>query len=280
MRREKIQIKFNEDGFIEYIGKKKGPTSIILVGVHGNEVCGIKALEKLLPSFQIERGRVLIGYGNPRAIKKGIRYVEENLNRMFRPNNKLSIKEKQSYEYSRAQILKKYLNQSSALLDIHSSNTPQSRPFIICEKLGRKITKYLSIGLVVYGFDHVEPGGTDYYMNQNNKIGICVECGYTKGKKAIDIATKSILAFLASRKHINKTLRIYKQTFIQMYKLYKTEKDFTLSKQFEDFENISRGQIIGRDGKKEISVKQYSVILFARNSNKSDQEAFLLGELL
>ncbi len=33
---------------IELNGKEKGPTNMILVGVHGNEKCGVEALEKIL----------------------------------------------------------------------------------------------------------------------------------------------------------------------------------------------------------------------------------------
>jgi len=265
---------------MEYVGKEDGSTSIILVGVHGDEPCGIEALEKIIPTLKIKSGRVLIGYGNPKAIKQEVRNTETNLNRMFRPDRDLTVKEKQSYEYSRAQILKKYLDQADALLDIHSSHTPESRPFIICERSCLNITRCLPLDLVVYGFDSVEPGGTDYYMNQNNKIGICVECGYTRDKETTSIAIQAIQAFLVSREHINGVRRTFKQTFIQMYMLYKNKKAFVLSRPFADFENVSCGEIIGRDGGEEISAKKDSVILFARNVNKKDQEVFLLGEKL
>ena len=64
-----------------------------------------------------------------------------------------------------------------------------------------------------------------------------------------------------------------------MYDIYltKTEK-FTLSKPFDDFETIERDQIIGTDGDEEVRSLDDSVILFAQNSERIGDEAYLLGK--
>ena len=263
----------------ELIGKDDGPTSIILAGVHGNERCGVDAFEKILSGLQINNGRVFFIYGNPRALALNKRQDEANLNRMFKYDENLSITEKNSYEYTRAQFLKKYLDQSGALLDIHASYTKNSVPFIICEPNAEEIVKYLPSNLIVSGFDDVEPGGTDYYMNRIGKIGICIECGYLGDDKSKEIAEKSIFAFLKARGHLVNDVLPNEKLYIKIYDLYKTKtNEFTLSKPFEDFESLSGGQIIGKDGDSEIRVKKDSVILFARNLEIPDAEAFLLGE--
>lgn len=263
---------------IQINGKEKGTTSIVLVGVHGDEKCGIEALEKILPTLEIERGTVLFGYGNPRAIEANKRYTEANLNRMFNDEN-LTPKEKESYEYQRAQFLKNYLNKADALLDIHASSIPNSRAFVICEANAGEIVKFFPINLLVSGFDKVEPGGTDYYMNINGKIGICLECGYMKDPQATKTAEETIFAFLKARDHINNNLISTKQSYIQMFKKYfaKTDK-FTLSKPFENFEVIEAGQLIGIDGQEEVKAPKRSQILFAHNGIKIGDEVFLLGE--
>jgi len=263
----------------QLVGKGKGPISIILAGVHGDEKCGVETLEKILSALEIERGRVLFGYGNPRAIKINKRFTEANLNRMFKNYNLLSKNEKESYEYKRAQFLKIYFSQADALLDIHMSFTPKSRPFIICEANAKGIIEYLPIDLIVSGFDKVEPGGTDYYMNSIGKIGVCVECGYLGSPESAEIAERSILAFLEARRHISNNATPAKQSYIQMYDLYTIKtNNFTLSKPFNDFEEISKDQIIGIDGRKQVRVEKDSVILFARNRKQVGEEAFLLGE--
>jgi len=264
---------------IEIVGKQKGPTSIILAGVHGNEVCGIKAFKQIISTLKIEKGKIIFAYGNPRAIKANVRFTEANLNRMFKDDNFLSSKEKESYEYQRAQVLKKYFDQCDTLFDIHASYTKKSNPFIICQSNSKDITKYLPVNLAVSGFDKVEPGGTDYYMNKNNKIGITIECGYLGDPLTTEIAINSILAFIKACGHITNDLSINKQSYINMYSICKTKtNNFTLSKSFNDFEIIQKGQTIGIDGKKEVKATKDSVILFARNTQQSGNEAFLLGE--
>ena len=264
---------------IKITGKEKGTTSIVLVGVHGDEKCGVEALEKILPNLKIERGVVLFGYGNPRAIETTKRYTEANLNRMFNGDEMLTTKEKESYEYQRAQFLKSFLNKADALLDIHASSIPKSKAFDICEANAEEIVKFLPVDLVVSGFDKVEPGGTDYYMNSNGKIGICLECGYIQDSQSAKVAEESIFAFLKARGHITNNLTPQKQSYIRMFKkdFAKTDK-FTLSKPFENFEIVEENHLIGIDGPEEIKAPKQSSILFAHNGTKIGDEVFLLGE--
>lgn len=267
------------ENIIELKGEVEGPRSMILVGVHGDEKCGVEALEKMLPSLRIDSGVVYIAYGNPEAIERQTRFFETNLNRMFKPDELLSETEKKSYEYGRAQYLKKYLNQADALLDIHASFTPASRRFIICEPNAEPITKYLPFDLIVSGFDAIQPGGTDYYMNQAGKVGICIECGYLGDPQSVAVAEKSIISFLGAAGHIaNPNLQKNEQVNMNMEYLHLTRSDhFVLSKPFADFEELKEGQLIGRDGEEEIRAPHDGIILFARNSNSPGEEAFLFG---
>jgi succinylglutamate desuccinylase len=269
----------NKEEIIEIKGKEDGPTSIILAGTHGDETGGIKALEKMIPLLKIEKGRVLAGYGNPKAIERNVRFTEANLNRMYKPDEFFSKKEKESYEYGRAQFLKKYLDQADALLDLHASFVPQSRAFIICEANAHDIVKHFPFDLVVSGFDAGQPGGTDYYMNKIGGIGICVECGYLGNALSAQTAEQTILDFLAARGHIKADLKTCRQSAINMTNLYFTKTDdFKLAKEFEDFEKVSKGQLIGTDGGEEVRSSKDGIILFARDMNVKGEESFFLGE--
>lgn len=264
---------------IQLTGKNHGSVSIILAGVHGNETCGIAAIKKILPNLKIERGSVMFGYGNPRAIKANQRYVEANLNRMFNNAAALSAQDRVSYEYHRAQVLKNYLNKAEALLDLHASSIPNSKPFAICESNAVGIVKFFPVDLVVSGFDQVEPGATDYYMNRLEKIGICLECGYIKNLRSTKIATEGILAFLKARGHLTNNLVPNQQSYVRMYKKYFARtNNFTLAKPFENFELVKKNQLIGTDGLTKIKATKQSLILFAHHGNKIGAEVFLLGE--
>ncbi len=267
-----------QDDFVELKGKEPGPVSVILAGVHGDEVCGLRALEQVLPNLSIERGTLFIGYGNPAAIRVNRRFTEANLNRLFKPGDELSRADKASYEYGRMLVVKRYLDMSGALLDIHASFTPGGRPFVICENNGLSIADRLPFDLVVGGFDKVEPGGTDYYMNRIGKIGICAECGYLEDPASTERAVKSIFSFLYARGHVSGKTDARSQERLVMYYLHRTRTDrFRLARRFNDFDGLARGEIIGMDGAEAVSSPKESVILFARDCDGIGEEAFLLG---
>jgi len=267
----------NQD-VIELNGKKPGPTSVILVGVHGNEKCGIRAIEELLPTLTIDAGKSFIIYGNPEAISKNVRFVDVNLNRLFGYPENTFPEEFVGYEYMRVGFLRQYLNQADYMLDIHASLTPDSKPFLICEKRSYEIAKYLQVPLVVTGFGKFQRG-TDYYMDSLGKVGICLECGYVSDKKSVVVAKDAIISFLKAVGHLNNDLEIIDQEPLRLYDMYQTKTDnFKLTKKFFDFELIKKGQLIGIDGAEEIQVNRDSYILFARDRNKINEEAFLLAE--
>jgi succinylglutamate desuccinylase len=269
------------ENFIEIKGQENGPISIILAGVHGNERCGVEALKKILPDLVIGRGTVFFGRGNPRALKVGKRFIAVNLNRLFRRDDELSNADKAGYEYRRAKVIRNYLDRADALLDIHASSIPNTKPFAVSEPEAGKIVKYLPAKIFVSGFDKVEFGGTDYYMNQAGKIGICLECGYLGDPQSTKIAEDSIFAFLKARGHLTNDLIPRRQSRVEMYQKYFTKTDnFVLAKSFGNFETVDKNQLIGTDGREEVRAPKRSLILFAHDCQEVNSEAFLLGTKL
>lgn len=260
-------------------GEKPGPASVILGGVHGDETCGVVAVQEAIATLAIAKGTVILALGNPRAIEQNTRYTEENLNRMFIDPDTLSPAQKSSYEYQRAAVLKEYLVQADALLDVHASFTPESRPFVICEPNAAGIAEYLPVPLVVSGFDEHEPGGTDYFMNKSGRVGICVECGYLGDQSSFILAREAIMAFLRARGHITGSLSKVTQQHKRVESLYHTKTDtFRLAKPFRDFEDVSKGDVIGIDGTEEVRAIDNGFMLFARNRSRKGEEAFLFGK--
>jgi len=259
---------------------ENGPTVTLMGGVHGNESCGVEILNKLKNKLKIKRGKVFIIFGNPKAIKKNIRQTQENLNRIFREEKDLTQKEKKSYEYKRSREIIPFLIKSDILLDLHSSYTQKSIPFIICEKNSLDLAKILPSSVVCFGFDDIHPGSTDYFMNKKKKKGICIECGATGSKKANKIARVSVNAVLSYLKMVDtksKSQIKNNQQSLRVSSIYKTKtNNFTLRKKFNDFEKVKEGELIGVDGKEKIYSDSSQAIVFAGNCNKIGSEAFVL----
>lgn len=274
-----MEVKFDRNRFATFEGVESGRVSTITVGVHGNETPGPNALGLVLPELRLDAGRVYFGYGNPRALRKGVRSVGPNLNRMFLSDEELSEEERGSYEYGRAQKMKRYLDKSEVLLDIHGTKNPVSSPFVICEPNGYEIVSQLPYDLVASGFDEFEPGGTDYYMNMQGKIGICAEAGYNLAPDSVDRARDTMFAFLRARGHLEgETIRRI-QRHVAIYSMYRTKTpDFSLEKILDNFAEVPAGQVIGYDGGIEVAAEKPSLVLFADTlrHEKVDSEAFLL----
>ncbi|MBU2496944.1 MAG: succinylglutamate desuccinylase/aspartoacylase family protein [Nanoarchaeota archaeon] len=262
--------------------KKKGPIVVIMGGVHGDEICGVKVIDFLKKHIkEIDRGTIYLIYGNPLAIKQEKRFVEMNLNRAFLQENKIDKIKINSYEYKRAKELMPILSSANFLLDIHSSKTPNAKPFVICEPHSYKLISHLPFQIVSSGWDKLEPGSTDAYVNKNKKYGICIECGYHTDKKTYDLAKKSALIFLNETvilKGENYKSITYPQKIINVYKIYITKTNFKPVRQFLDFELIKSNELIGFDGKKEIRTKKESFIIFCRQRKLPGEEAFLLAK--
>lgn len=254
--------------------QKPGPIITIIAGTHGDEICGIKAFKKIIPDIQLKKGKVYFILGNLKAIKLNKRQYQSNLNRLYKDDLLIDEKTKLSYEYKRSREIMPYLDDSEALLDIHSAMNTNSTPFAICEKQFIKIAKTLPVKIIATGFSEMEPGGTDGYMFSKGKIGICVECGDHISDLSNYKAIESIYAFLNYFDMVD----IPSQKTTHVYFIYKTKSNFKPAKYFKDFEPIKKGSIIGYDGNKKITAKEDGFILFVVSRNKPNKEAFLLGK--
>ncbi len=69
----------------------KGPTLIVIGGIHGNEVGGVIAMQavtaKLSDHSEPLKGRIYFLAGNTRALARGVRFIDADLNRSWTPKN-------------------------------------------------------------------------------------------------------------------------------------------------------------------------------------------------
>ena len=257
-------------------GELPGKTIAIVAGIHGNEKGALKALELALDSFHITNGVVHFVIGNPLAIKQGVRFVESNLNRAFKPNQHI---ESPTYEQKRARELMSLFDTCDALLDLHSVSNPKATPFIICEKKYFDIAKKFPFPIRSSGWNKIEPGGTDFYMSTQDKIGICLECGYHDDPKVTERALEGIKIFLGIMG--NSSFPVPQdndqQKEINATEIYITKENFVLADEFSDFTYAPAGKLIGHDGNNEYRMPSDGIVIFARATDKPGQEAVIIS---
>ncbi|MCX6763207.1 MAG: succinylglutamate desuccinylase/aspartoacylase family protein [Candidatus Moranbacteria bacterium] len=263
---------------IKKIGAETGKTVAVFCGVHGNEKAGVYAVTEVLKNIKIKKGIVYFVYANPEAIKKNVRLVRKNLNRCFLKNNR-----GKTLEDKRARQLMKILDQCDGLLDLHASNVEKATPFVICEKHSYKLAEIFDVGIVSSGWDRIELGATDGYMNKRKgAVSVGIECGYAgESRKNKQLAKKSILQFLQFFGCINQKVNFSKrkQKIIDVIKAIKKKTDdFYFTKKRIDFTPLKAGEIIAYDSGKKYVAGKNECIIFANASKKIGEEAFIVGK--
>jgi predicted deacylase len=108
------------------------PRFAVLGAVHGNEICGPLAIERLLRELEsgerkIKRGVLtLVPVANPLAYAKGERNGDRNLNRNLQP-----LQDPHDFEDHLAHALCPILAAQDVVLDLHSTTNPPGEPFIM-----------------------------------------------------------------------------------------------------------------------------------------------------
>lgn len=194
-----------------------GPTVAIFGGVHGDEQTGIEIVKGLVErGVQLEAGRVIVALGNLAAIEANVRHTGTNLNRAFKDltPDELDRLPSLSYEIRRAQELITLLHdedgEPEALLDLHDFTDPEGPIFMITEPRGFQVARYIGAPVISSGWSTAEPGGSDYYMETQQKIGLCYELG-DKTKPLVNLergngTVNRYLEFMGLRERASKPL--------------------------------------------------------------------------
>ncbi|MBU0957809.1 MAG: succinylglutamate desuccinylase/aspartoacylase family protein [Nanoarchaeota archaeon] len=261
---------------IEKKGIYPGKNVVVLAGVHGNESFGVRMLEKVIPNLKIVRGKVNFIFANLEAIKQDKRFVEYNLNRCFYKNQPVKIVN--TLEGKTAREIIPYLDEADLMLDVHASNNPESVEFVICMPQSFEFANILPFEKVSWNWDEFEPGSTDYYMNLQKKVGICIECGYTKDKESEKRGEKALMNFLINSGSINGYfIGLKKQTYFKIVDLYKNKNVFKKFKDFDDFGKLNDKTLIGFDGDKKVYANEGDFLLFVKDSDNLGDECFLVA---
>lgn len=267
----------DQGGIIVKRGKGSGKTLAVFAGVHGNEKAGIFALSKIIESVRIEYGTVYFVFANVDAIRKDVRMIEKNLNRLFFKSNSGETKED-----FRARELMAVLDQCDVLIDMHSSNTRTSKPFVICESNSFDFVSNLDVEIISTGWNSTHPGATDGYMYKRGKIGMCVECGYLGNSMHFsDFAENVIKSFLvfygAVPGEIKSSVVTNKRIIHVDTMLYKQDKSLRFVKEFDDFEKLEPHKPFATSNTREYVANTNDIIVFARGNCQVGGEACVLG---
>ena len=194
----------NIQGVVRITAEKNGPHVVMFAGVHGDEVSGVHAIEKLLFDFfggkrELMQGSLTLVRANEHALSAERRYIKHNLNRLFRDDYGPEI-DRTSYEFARAQELKTILQNCDYFLDFHSAPIAQE-PFLVAETKAVEFFGKLAIPRIMTGWSKFSSGAiggdTENYANAHGAMAATLESGSHFEKSSIDVAYKTAISLLA-----------------------------------------------------------------------------------
>ncbi|NQV35749.1 MAG: aspartoacylase [Phycisphaeraceae bacterium] len=124
----------------------------IVGGTHGNELTGIKLIQKWRDNREIvarDHLTVNLEYGNPPAIKAKVRFIDEDLNRAFHIKD-LEAEPTKSWESRRAHEINELLGpkfnnpKAEVIIDLHTTTSNMGNTIIVYnDPLNLKMAKYI-----------------------------------------------------------------------------------------------------------------------------------------
>ena len=284
-----------------------GPTLIVFGGVHGNEAGGVKAIRRVVPKLeQLKsklKGRVYLLAGNTRALAKGIRFIDSDLNRHFTVGN---IKKNSAQSIERG-TLSEDLEQTELLellhqvlgsahdevyaLDLHSTSadgvpfgtvgdTLRNRHFAekfpitfllgIEEQLEGTILEYLNgRGTVTLGF---EAGQHFAESTTNNHEALIWLALVNSG-----VLAATDVADLGKHRQTLESSTGGKRIVEIRYRHAITEQDaFEMKPGFGNFQPVTKGELLGKDIRGDLRAGESGLILMPLYQ-KLGEDGYFLG---
>lgn len=189
--------------------ERPGPMLAIVGAIHGNERCGLSAIERLREeltggALELSAGTLFLVHGNPEATLARTRHTPSgaDLNRLFDYDfvSELDPRLWQP-EHHRALALRPLLTAVDAVLDLHSTTAP-TPPFAIASRVAASEAFALALGLryVTLGWDGPGLLGDRVLLGpltRRERPGVAVECGQHDDPRAPEVAYACARAALA-----------------------------------------------------------------------------------
>ena len=276
-----------------------GPHVMLTALMHGNEICGAIALDRMLyAGVRPARGKLTFAFCNVEAYRifsrvdpAVSRYVDEDMNRVW--DRQALEGPRNSHELRRARLLRPLVDTVDYLLDIHS--TTNINPAMMLTGIGKKHLDFAkAIGFPFYLVrDAGHEGGQrlrDYERfgdPQSPAIALLVESGQHWAKATAATASEAAWRFLAATGVLSEAEAASwlerpraAQRVIQVTDRVTIQSDeFRFLDTYEGFEVIERaGTVIARDGSKDIRTPyDHCVLIMPSRRFARGQTAVRLG---
>ena len=290
----------------------EGPTVICIGGLHGNEPAGIIALErvfdqltKLSPTF---RGQLIGVSGNLKAFANGVRYIEEDLNRMWKPRIMDELLtggiHKKNYsieEAERSELIEVFAqscqkkNSAVYFLDLHTTSAKGS-PFItVADTLrNRAFTANFPVPRIL-GIEEQLDSTLLNYINEWGFIAVGFEAGQHEEKSSVENCIAALWIMLLGAGCVNaQEIPDYQSSYLELKKasmnnvgIYEVcyrhdiENDagFLMEPGYLNFQDIRKGEVLAKNSGGEIRSPENGKIFMPLYQKQGNDGFFVIKRI-
>jgi len=301
----------------EYIGSETGPLLIVIGAIHGNEPAGVKAIDLSLKMLEVEpiknpsfhyKGSMLGLIGNLSAYEKQERFINKDLNRCWTKENIDALATKASLSDEEQEIkdllttihdyIAKLKPSEVVLLDLHTTSSDGGIFSIVGDdeaslQIAKQIYAPVILGMLeglrgttLHFFDEqvlgvktscitFESGQHTDPLSVNRAIAAIITCMRTIGSvKATDVENQHDNILIKYSEDLPEVARL-------SYKHHIEHGDgFIMKPGYQNFQNVSKGEVLAQDIKGKIECQQDGMILMPLYQKKGEDGFFIIKEII
>ena len=289
----------------EFIGDPGGPTLMAFGSVHGNEAAGSAALERVADAFRAGkyeiRGRVYLFRGNTRALAKGVRFIDSDLNRHWTGPNVVrnmpdtALEPQLSEDREQAELLRD-INHILAsardevyAIDLHSTSA-EGVPFAtVGDTMRNRAFAQKFPVTVLLGIEEQLEGTLLEYLNNLGVITLGYEGGQHYAESTVAVHQALIWRAMVNAEIIGEAeqLKRFDRVLLKASKEPKifevryrhaitTDDRFEMLPGYNNFDPIERGSQLANDKRGMVVASEKGVILMPLYQ-KLGEDGFFIG---
>lgn len=288
-----------------YSSGHKGPLLLMFGGVHGNEPSGIKALQNVFKELENTKpdiaGTVVGIAGNRQALKQEVRFLDEDLNRVWTKENI----ENPSDTYEQKEMLA-IIN---VIEHLESEINYTQRYFVDCHTTSASTLPFISVQdvndndkwahrfptYIIKGFSDIVSGCVDQYLSSLGITGFVFEAGQHESTTSVENHEGIIWLAMQEACQLNlKELTNYPDCvdkFLKKnspgqktYEIYyrhdvKDGDTFKMIPGFENFQKIKEGELLAHHNGKEVRSRWNASIHMPLYQKQGSDGFFIIKEV-
>lgn len=292
-------------------GAGKGPTIIAFAGIHGNEPAGIDALENLFSELEGKeeqfKGKLIGIRANLHALYEGVRFVDEDMNRIWFPSiidkiRRSAPEELQSSERiqikSLLAILQREIDEDSdhpiIFVDLHSFSA-QGDMFAITARKQSHIDLISSMHIpMIFGIEEALRGTALRYFQDYGYVTMALEGGNHQNRLTVINNTAAMMLLIAKAgclsteetpnyaeydRHLLQQNKQLPSTVELVYQhIIENEDDFQMRPGYTNFQPIKKGEWLASDKNGKIRAQCDGYILMPLYQKQGDDGFFIVTD--